>query len=138
MPQHAIELILTRRLTSNLSMPTFMVDPEGHVLDFNGAAREVLGERLEAARDVTARELANLFEARDPASGERLAPEALPIVIALEEHHPAHARLRVIGAGERSRDVAVTAVPLVGQGDRFLGAIAFFWPADGRAEETPA
>jgi PAS domain-containing protein len=126
MPQQAIEMILTRRLAAHLSMPTFMVDSDGHVLDFNPAARAVLGERLEKARSVTARELAALFEACD-ADGRRVGPEELPLVIALEDHHPAHARLHVVGADDAVRELAVTAVPIVGQGRRFLGAIAFFW-----------
>jgi PAS domain-containing protein len=126
MPQQAIEVILTRQLAAHLSMPTFLVDPEGRVLDFNEAARRVLGERLERARSVSARDLAALFEARDEA-GELVPPEKLPLVIALEEHHPAHARLQVLGDDDQVREIAVTAVPLVGQGDRFLGAIAFFW-----------
>jgi len=134
MPQQAIELILTRQLAAHLSMPTFLVDADGRVLDFNAAARSVLGERLEKARSVTARELAALFEARD-ASGRRVPPEALPLVIALEEHHPAHARLHVIGEGDTVREVAVTAVPIVGQGRRFLGAVAFFWETE---KEGPA
>jgi len=122
----AIELILTRQLSAHLSMATFLVDAEGRVLDYNETARKVLGKRLDAARNVSARELAALFDTRDP-SGAPVPPERLPIVIALEEHHPAHARLRVRDGEGRDREVAVTAVPLVGQGSRFLGAIAFFW-----------
>lgn len=134
MPQQAIEMILTRQLAAHLSMPTFLVDAEGHVLDFNAPARAVLGERLEEARRVTARELATLFEARDT-SGRAMPPDEMPIVIALEEHHPAHALMHVLGAGGRVHELAVTAMPIVGQGDRFLGAIAFFWETEKDEEE---
>ena len=136
MPQQAIEVILTRQLAAHLSMPTFLVDPEGCVLDFNEAARQILGERLEQARDVSARDLAALFGARD-AAGKPVPAEQRPIVIALEEHHPAHARFQVPGDDDQMREIAITAVPLVGQGDRFLGAIAFFWDVskvEGAAE----
>jgi len=126
MPQQAIEMILTRQLVRHLSMPTFMVDAEGRVLGWNEAARRVLGQRLERARSITAHGLAELFEVRD-ARGEPMAPEAMPLVIALEERHPAHATMRVVGEGDRPRDLAVTAMPIVGQGHRFLGAVAFFW-----------
>jgi PAS domain-containing protein len=129
MPQQAIEMILTRQLVEHLSMPTFMVDAEGHVLDFNDAARRILGDRLEAARDVTAHGLAELFDTRD-GRGEPVPAQELPLVVALEKRHPVHGRLRVIGAGDEIRELAVTAVPLVGQGDRFLGAIAFFWESE--------
>jgi len=132
MPQQAIEMILTRQLAAHLSMPTFLVDAEGRVLDFNAAARAVLGERLEKARSLTARDLAALFEVRD-ASGRLVPSEALPLVIALEEHPPAHARLHVIGEGDALREIAVTAIPIVGQGRRFLGAMAFFWETEKEA-----
>lgn len=126
MPQQAIEVILTRQLAAHLSMPTFLVGADGYVLHYNDAAQRVLGDRLEQARDVSARELAALFETRDE-RGDPVPAEALPIVVALEERHPAHARLRVVGREGREVEVAVTAMPLVGQGRRFLGAIAFFW-----------
>jgi len=126
MSQQAIEVILTRQLAAHLSMPTFLVDADGRVLHYNEAAKRALGDRLEQERDVTARELAALFETRDQ-KGNPVPAEALPIVVALEERHPAHARLRVVGSQGREVDVAVTAIPLVGQGRRFLGAIAFFW-----------
>jgi PAS domain-containing protein len=133
MPQQAIELILTRQLAAHLSMPTVLVDADGRVLDFNAAARQVLGERLEKARSATARELNTLFQARD-ANGRPVALEELPLVIALEENHPAHARLHVVGQGDELREIAVTAVPIVGQGRRFLGAVAFFWET-GKTKE---
>jgi len=135
MPQQAIEMILTRQLAAHLSMPTFLVDPAGNVLDFNDAARRVLGGRLEKARNVSARDLAALFDARDEA-GKPVPPERLPIAIALEEHHPAHARFQVPGDDGRIREIAITAVPIVGQSDRFLGAISFFWIVD-KEEGTP-
>lgn len=126
MSQQAIEMILTRQLAAHLSMATFLVDASGHVLHYNEAAERILGERLEEARNVTARDLTVLFEALDE-DGKPFPPETLPIVVALEEHHPAHARMRVMDAKGKAHDVAVTAVPLIGQGHRFLGAMAFFW-----------
>ena len=127
MPQQAIEVILTRQLAAHLSLPTFLVDAEGQVLDFNQAAQRALGDRLDKAQSLTARELAAFFEARD-SSGAPVPAEELPLVIAVEERHPAHARLRIRSADDsEDREVAITAVPLIGQGHRFLGAIAFFW-----------
>lgn len=126
MAQQAIEVILTRHLAAHLSMPAFLIDAEGNVLHFNEAAERVMGDRLDKARGITARELTSLFEARDE-HGRPVPTERLPIMIALEERHPAHARLRVRDGRGRDVEVAVTAMPLVGQGNRFLGAIAFFW-----------
>ncbi len=126
MSQQAIEMILTRQLAAHLSMATFLVDAAGRVLHYNEAAEEILGDRLPEARELSARELAALLQTRDT-DGEPVPPESLPIVVALEERHPAHARLRVRDGEGNDREVAITAVPLVGQGHRFLGAIAFFW-----------
>ena len=126
MSQQAIEVILTSRLAAHLSMATFLVDAEGRPLHMNARAHEILGERLADTRDITARDLATLFETRDM-DGKPIPAEKLPLVIALEKRHPSHARLRVRGVEGQDRDVAVTAIPLVGQGSRFVGAIAFFW-----------
>ncbi len=135
MAQQAIEVILTRQLVEHLAMPTFMVDAEGRVLDFNEAAKRVLGDRLEQARHVTAYGLAEVFDARDD-DGVPMPPATMPLVIALEERHPAHARMHVMGEDDTSHELAVTAMPLVGQGDRFLGAIAFFWDVSNETPES--
>lgn len=129
MSQQAIEVILTRRLAAHLSMATFLVDADGRPLHFNESAQRILGDRLEESRSMNARDLAELFETRD-LDGKPLPAKDLPIVIALEERHPAHARIVVRDAEGADRVVAVTAVPLIGQGSRFVGAIAFFWETD--------
>lgn len=126
MAQQAIEVILTSRLAAHLSMATFLVDAEGRPLHMNEAALRILGDRVAEAGDARARDLATLFHTRD-LDDKPLPAEKLPIVIALEERHPAHARMRVRDGEGNDRDVAVTAVPLIGQGSRFVGAIAFFW-----------
>ena len=126
MSQQAIEVILTRRLATHLSMPSILVDAEGRPLHFNEAAQDILGDRIADSRTLSAREFAATFEARDE-DGKPVPPERLPIVIALEERHPAHARLRIRNAEGVEQEMAVTAVPLIGQGSRFVGAIVFFW-----------
>lgn len=126
MSQQAIELILTSRLAAHLSMATFLVDPDGRPLHMNESAQRILGDRIAEARSVSARDLATLFDTRD-LDDKPVPADRLPIVIALEERHPAHARLRIRDGEGQDRTVAVTAVPLVGQGSRFVGAIAFFW-----------
>lgn len=59
--------------------------------------------------------------------GNSIAPEALPLMIALNERHPAHKRFSIHGQDGVSREIEVTAFPLIGQADRFLGAVAIFW-----------
>jgi PAS domain-containing protein len=127
--QQALEVILTRQLAIQLSNPTVIVDREGNVLHLNDAAEEALGLSLDRSTPLTARRLVARYEVFDE-KGEPLPPEGQPLIVALEERHPAHARIRVAGLAGGTRLLAVTAVPLVGQGDRFLGAMAFFWEAD--------
>jgi PAS domain-containing protein len=131
MAQQAIEVILTRQLAMKLSNPTVLVDGDGNVKHLNEAAERILGVELARSGSLTARKLVERYQVLSE-DGEPLAPQAQPLIVALEERHPAHARIRVGGlAGGRQRLLAVTAVPLVGQGDRFLGAMAFFWEVDG-------
>jgi PAS domain-containing protein len=106
-------------------MPTFLVDPDGRLLHYNASAERVLGRRF-GESDLHTDELAEIFRTLDP-DGEPLPRERLPIVRALEDRRPAHARMRIRGLDGVERDIAATAIPLVGQSERFLGAIAFFW-----------
>ena len=46
MPSHAIELILSRQLADCLSVPVFIVDPQGNLLFYNNPAEEVLGQKI--------------------------------------------------------------------------------------------
>jgi hypothetical protein len=48
-------------------------------------------------------------------------------VIAFKERRPAHKVIWIQGLDGVSREIEVTAFPLVGQADRFLGGIALFW-----------
>lgn len=44
--QKELEVILARQLTSYLSIPAFIVDPDGTLLYYNEAAEAVLGRRF--------------------------------------------------------------------------------------------
>jgi len=48
-------------------------------------------------------------------------------MIALSKRHPAHKLFWIEGLDGVLREIEVTAFPLVGQADRFLGALAIFW-----------
>ena len=129
MEQQAIEVILTRQLATHLSMPTFLVDAEGRLLHFNEAAEKVLGLRFEEAGKLETDKLGQTFQPVDE-DGQPFPEGRLPIQVALEERHPAHSRMMIRTLDGLHRHVAVTAMPLVGQGSRFLGAIAFFWEVE--------
>ena len=61
------------------------------------------------------------------ADGMVLAPEDLPLAVALAERRPTHGRISITAMDGRRHQLAVTAFPLVGQNERELGAVALFW-----------
>jgi PAS domain-containing protein len=121
-----VEVILARHLASYLAMPIFIVDPQGTLVYFNEAAESILGRRYEETGEMPAEEWSTVFTPTDEA-GHPLAPDDLPLIIALKERRPAFRRMHIIGLNGRAHRIAVTAFPLVGQSSRFLGAMAIFW-----------
>lgn len=129
MPQREIEVILTRQLASYLTLPIFIVDPDGTLIFYNEPAEAVLGNRFEETGEMPASEWASAYSAAD-GSDRPMAEEELPLMIALRERHPAHGRLTIRGRDNVQRHIEVTAFPLAGQGGRHLGAVAIFWEVD--------
>jgi PAS domain-containing protein len=128
MAQYPIELILTRQLASQLAMPVFIVDVQGTLVFYNEAAEGILGRRFEETGAMTAIEWAEVFTPRDEA-GRPLAPETLPLMIAVRDGRPAHAHFYIHGFDAVDRCIEVTAFPLIGHADRRVGAVAIFWEA---------
>lgn len=126
MAQKPIELILMRQLASCLSMPVFIVDGEGGLIFFNEPAEMMLGRRFEDTGEMPSGDFAALF-ANGNAGSASSAPDELPIMLALRERRPVSGVLSVTGPDNKRRQVEVTAVPLVGQGDRSLGAVAIVY-----------
>jgi PAS domain-containing protein len=126
MPQREIEVILMRQLASYLTLPIFIVDPEGRLLFYNEPAEAILGRRFEETGEMSGDEWAQIFTASD-GDGTPLPPEELPLMIALRERHPAHRRFVIRGLDAVHREIEVTAFPLVGHAGRHLGAVALFW-----------
>lgn len=126
MAQKELEVILARHLASYLALPIFIVDPDGTLVFYNEPAEAILGRRFAETGEMRVREWATLFTPTD-ASGAMLPPDALPLVIALNERHPAHADFWISGLDGARRHIEVTAFPLIGRHSRFLGAIALFW-----------
>ena len=126
MAQKEIEVILTRQLASYLAMPIFIVDRDGTLLFFNEPAEAILGKRFEETGEMVAAEWASAFMPTDE-RGEPLAPETLPLIIALYQRKPAHRSLWIRGLDNVPRHIEATAFPLIGQGGRNLGAVAIFW-----------
>jgi PAS domain-containing protein len=129
--QRELEIVLTRQLTSYLATPAFIVDPEGNLLFYNDPAEALLGHRFDETGEMLAREWSTMFAPTDEA-GAALPPEELPLLIALRTRLPSHREFWITGLDGTRRHLVVTALPLVGQAGRFLGAIALFWEGAGR------
>ena len=124
--QKAIELILARQLASCLAMPVFLVDTDGNLIYFNEIAEPVLGKRFEETGPMPPYEWSRIFKpcAED---GSPLDPDELPLVIALRQQRPAHRRLWIEGLDGIRRAIEVTALPILSQERKMVGAMAMFW-----------
>ena len=127
---YEVEIILIRQVASYLAMPIFVVDPVGNLIYFNEPAESLLGRRYEESREMPAEEWGTIFLPTDE-QGNPLAPEQLPLMVALREMRPAHSRFQIQGLDGIRHSLSVTALPLVGQQDRLLGGVAFFWEESG-------
>ena len=58
---HPIQIILTRQLATHLSVPAFLVDPEGTLLFYNEPAEAILGRRFDDTGEMPAEEWSSAF-----------------------------------------------------------------------------
>lgn len=93
-----IERILVRHLGSRLAVPLFLVDTDGTLVFYNEAAEQLLGRRFDDAGEMSFDAWTSAFAVRDDA-GQPLEIDQLPLVKALRERRPAHARFDITGAG---------------------------------------
>ncbi len=128
--QKEIEVILVRQLAGYLTVPIFIVDPGGNLLYFNEPAEAILGRRFEDTGELPAQEWGTIFTPV-AVDGSPLAPEELPLLIALNQHRPANMRFSIVGLDGKHRLIDVTAFPLDGMAERYLGAVAMFWEVTG-------
>jgi PAS domain-containing protein len=124
--QQEVEVILARHFAECLAMPVFIVDPAGNLLFYNEPAEFILGQRFEETGAMPAEEWGTVFSPIDY-EGNTLALEQLPLMIALGEKRPAHRYMLIKGLNGTPRRIGVTAFPIIGQANRFLGAMAIFW-----------
>ena len=78
---HPIQIILTRQLAGYLSVPLFLVDPNGTLLFYNEPAEAILGRRFEETGAMAAKEWSSVFTPIDD-GGEPIPPDEL----AAEDH----------------------------------------------------
>lgn len=129
-PQQPVEMILLRQLASYLTLPIWMMDAGGNLLYYNEPAERLLGIRFDDAGPLHAAQLTEMFRATR-VNGEPLEPGDLPVVAALGSRHPAHGEVRFCGMDGIWRRVNISAMPIEGQGNRFLGVFATFWESEG-------
>ena len=129
MGQREVELILVRQLAGYLTLPIFVVDPEGNLLYYNEPAELLLGLRYDETGEMPVEEWSTVFVPKDD-DGAPLPPEALPLVRTLATKAPHHGRMVIDGLDGARRTLDVTALPLIGQHGRELGALAVFWEVE--------
>jgi hypothetical protein len=123
---HPIQIILTRQLAGYLSVPLFLVDPEGNLLFYNEPAEIVLGRRFDETGVMPAAKWSSIFIPVGN-KGERILPNDLPLMITLAKRRPAFGRFFIRGLDGVIRHLEVTAIPITGLQGEFLGAAALFW-----------
>ncbi len=125
-PQKEIEVILARHLASYLALPMFIVDPQGTMIYYNEPAEALLGRNFDEVGEMPLSEWTTVFNPTGE-DGAPFAPEALPLTIALNKRQTNNARFWICGLDHVRRHIEVTAFPLIGQENRYLGAVALFW-----------
>ena len=134
MSRSPIEIIVLKQFAGCLAIPIFVIGPNGDLLYFNESAEPLIGLRFDEAGELDLEEWNQLIPTFDE-SGEPFKPEERPLVLTLNERRPMHQRLTLKRFDGRSVRLEGTAIPLVANGDRMLGALGVFW--DGDRPEIP-
>jgi PAS domain-containing protein len=129
-----LELILARNLMSLVSLPAVLVDVDGQIVFYNDSAAELVGRRFEEIGTMSREEWSARYGPVDE-QGTALAPDELPLAVAVREGRPAYARFRV-RAKRGLVEVEAGALPLLGPAG-YHGAMVFFWVVDEDPKGTP-
>lgn len=127
--QQPVEMVLLRQLASYLTLPVWMMDHQGDLIYYNEPAERLLGINFDDAGPIHAEELAGMFRITDQ-QGAPIEDSNHPVAAALAKRKPSHGQIRFCGMDGVWRDVDVSALPVEGQGSRFLGVFATFWESD--------
>jgi PAS domain-containing protein len=126
MSQPENEIKLSQQFAEHLAMPIFIVNPAGDLVYYNKPAELILGTRFSETGIMPASEWSTKFHPVDQ-NGDSIPPDDLPLVFAIKERQPAHKIFWIIDLDGNLRQLEVTALPIIGQGDRFVGGMAIFW-----------
>jgi len=131
MAQQPIELILIRQWASYLTVPIFVLGADGNVVYYNEPAEGLLGRAFDEFGEAPFQDYPSMFEITDE-HGVPIRPEEFVLSIAMQEHRPAHDRVRYRALDGTLRIVDVTAIPLEGHDEQHLGAVAIFWEVNSQ------
>jgi PAS domain-containing protein len=131
--QKPLELILARNLLASISTPAFLVGEEGVLLFYNEAAAVLVGRRFEETGTMTAEEWTTEFGPFDE-NDKPIPYDEIPLTVAVREGRPSHGAFCIASGGEH-REIAASAIPIVGPGGA-TGAIVIFWPT-AEEERSP-
>jgi PAS domain-containing protein len=121
-----IEIIISRQLADSLVIPVFITDTDGTLLFYNTPAEEILGKKFSETGKMKVEVWSSVFKPFDD-SGKPLDPNKLPLVHTLTEKIPAHGSFWIESLVGEKHKISVTSIPLIGRGNRFVGAVAIFW-----------
>lgn len=121
-----IEILLIRQVGGYLATPLFLVDEDGNLDYYNEPAEVLLGHRYEETGQLPLEEWGPLWKPTD-ADGRSLAPEELPLAVAVRDRKPAQGSFWIRSLDGVARHLTVTAIPLEAADGAHLGAFAIFW-----------
>lgn len=125
MPAQPLELILARQFGDSISLPVFLVDPEGNLLFYNEPAEAIFGLKFNETGGMRMEEWATVFKPCDR-DGNPLIPESLPLVKTLTNQLPANGEFFVDSLKGERNFISVSTFPIISRTKRFLGAMAVF------------
>ena len=125
-----VELILLRQFVQRLSLPAGLVDAQGNVVYFNPPTERLLGYEYAVLGEFPMERLQDLIDPRYP-DGSPMDVDDLPLAVTLRDRRPQQANMIVHGADGTAHPIVTTSIPIDGQGDMLLGAMAVFWEDDG-------
>ncbi len=126
-----IEMILARQLADCLAVPIILLDAEGTLIFYNEPAEKFIGRRFDETGALSPEDWLDAFLITD-GKGHPLEPEDRPLMRALAQREPSQSTLWIRGRDHLEHRIYATTLPLLGRGDRFLGAMAIFWEADSK------
>jgi len=126
MSAHEIEIILSRQLADCLTVPVFIVDPEGTLIFYNVPAERILGKKYQDTGPMPIGDWGTSFFPHDE-DGKDIQPEELPLVQTIQNQVPAHKTFWIKALNGKSTKISVTSIPIIGRSNNFSGAMAIFW-----------